>query len=159
MFHCIDRVCTVCKNWKQPSGTEIYWNLKTFDLRPLKSTKWTNPCLLYQYVWKNPSEWEGLSTNNNCSQCFDLILNILVTIFSIMSGRNFLAWTSTKQRIKCLAQRHNTVSPVRLEPAMPQPQVKHSTTEPQHSSSNDNFSSIWKWKRIGISCELSVGIL
>ena len=30
----------------------------------------------------------------------------------------------------CLAQGHNTVPPVRLEPAIPQSQVKHSTTEP-----------------------------
>ena len=30
----------------------------------------------------------------------------------------------------CLAQGHNAVTPVRLEPAAPQSQVKHSTTEP-----------------------------
>ena len=29
--------------------------------------------------------------------------------------------------------RHNAVLPVRLEPATPQSQVKHSTTEPLHS--------------------------
>ena len=34
----------------------------------------------------------------------------------------------TKQRTKCLAQGNNTVLLVRLEPAMPQSQVKHSTT-------------------------------
>ena len=31
----------------------------------------------------------------------------------------------------CLAQGHNTVTPVRLEPVAPHSQVKHSTTEPQ----------------------------
>ena len=41
-----------------------------------------------------------------------------VNIFSVKSGRVFLGWTSTKQRIKCLAQGHNTVPPVRLEPAL-----------------------------------------
>ena len=30
----------------------------------------------------------------------------------------------------CLAQGHNTVEPVRLEPAAPWSRVKHSTTEP-----------------------------
>ena len=30
----------------------------------------------------------------------------------------------------CLAQRHNAVQPVRLEPAAPGSQVKHSPTEP-----------------------------
>ena len=33
----------------------------------------------------------------------------------------------------CLAQGQNTVVPVRLEPATPRSQVKHSTTEPLHS--------------------------
>ena len=30
----------------------------------------------------------------------------------------------------CLAQGHNTVTPVRLEPSAPRSSVKHSTTEP-----------------------------
>ena len=33
----------------------------------------------------------------------------------------------------CLAQGHNTVTPVRFEPAAPLSCVKHSTTEPLHS--------------------------
>ena len=32
----------------------------------------------------------------------------------------------------CLAQSHNRVMPVRLEPAIPRSRVKHSTTEPLH---------------------------
>ena len=47
--------------------------------------------------------------------------------FSVMSGRVFLGWTSTKQRITCLAQGHNTVPPVRLHPPTAESQVKHST--------------------------------
>ena len=35
--------------------------------------------------------------------------------------------------LMCLAQGHNAVTPVRLEPGAPQSQVKHSTTEPLHS--------------------------
>ena len=37
--------------------------------------------------------------------------------FSVMSGQVFLGLTSTKQRIKCLAQGHNTVPLVKLKPA------------------------------------------
>ena len=33
----------------------------------------------------------------------------------------------------CLAQGHNAVTPVRLEPATPRSQVKYSTTEPLRS--------------------------
>ena len=65
-----------------------------------------------------------------CTCLFDLILYIAVNNFSTMSGRVFLGWTSYKQGLMCLAQGHNTVTPVMLEPAPPQPRVKHSTTEP-----------------------------
>ena len=37
---------------------------------------------------------------------------------------------STKQRIKRLAQGHNAVPPMRLEPATPRSRVKYSTAEP-----------------------------
>ena len=37
--------------------------------------------------------------------------------------------TNTKLGIMCLAQGHNAVTQVRLEPAVPWSQVKHSTTE------------------------------
>ena len=50
---------------------------------------------------------------------FGLILYSPVNNFSIMPGRVFLGLTSTKQRIKCLAQGHNTVPPVRHKPAAP----------------------------------------
>ena len=33
----------------------------------------------------------------------------------------------------CLAQGHNAVTPVRLEPAVPRSRAKHSTTEPLRS--------------------------
>ena len=36
----------------------------------------------------------------------------------------------------CLAQGHNTVTPVRLEPAPPRSRVMHSTTEPLCSHKN-----------------------
>ena len=48
---------------------------------------------------------------------FGLVLYVPANNFSAMLGRVFLGRTSTKQLIKCLAQRHNTVIPpaVRLE--------------------------------------------
>ena len=39
----------------------------------------------------------------------------------------------------CLAQGHNTVALVRLEPAASQSRVKHSTTEPLRSDFSDEF--------------------
>ena len=39
-------------------------------------------------------------------------------------------WKSRVAAQMCLAQKHNTVTPVRLEPAAPLSRVKHSTTEP-----------------------------
>ena len=51
-----------------------------------------------------------------------------------MSGWVIQGLTSTKQKIKCLAQEHDAVPPVRLDPVTPRSRVKHSTTEPLHSS-------------------------
>ena len=54
--------------------------------------------------------------------------------FSVISGRVFfLGWTSTKHALMCLAQVHNTVTPVRLESAAPRSRVKHYTNEPLRS--------------------------
>ena len=44
-------------------------------------------------------------------------------------GTGLPGWTSTKLGLLCLAQEHNAVTLVRLEPGAPRPQVKHSTTE------------------------------
>ena len=48
---------------------------------------------------------------------FLFMLQVPVINFSVMPGRFpvFLGCTSTKQRIKCLAQGHNTVPPISLE--------------------------------------------
>ena len=71
---------------------------------------------------------------------YDLILYVQINSFSVMSGRNFLGLTSTKQRIKCLAQEHNPVALVRLEPATPRFRVNHSIAEPMHSSKTISLS-------------------
>ena len=47
---------------------------------------------------------------------------------------------STKQRIKCFAQGHNTVPLVELKPATPQSHVQHSTTE--QLGSMQNYSTV-----------------
>ena len=60
----------------------------------------------------------------------DLILYVPVNNISAMSGQVFLGWTSTKQGLMRLAQGHNAVTAVRLEPAALLSQVKHSITEP-----------------------------
>ena len=44
-------------------------------------------------------------------------------------GTGLLSWTSTKLWLMCLAQGHNAVTPVRLEPAVPRSRVKHSKEE------------------------------
>ena len=46
---------------------------------------------------------------------------------------------STKLGVMCLAQGHNAVTPVRLEPAAPLSRVKHSTTEPLRSLNREIF--------------------
>ena len=56
-----------------------------------------------------------------------------INILSIMYGRFFLGWTSTKLGLMCLAQGHKAVTPVRLEPADLRSRVKHSTAEPLRS--------------------------
>ena len=48
---------------------------------------------------------------------FGLIAYVPFNIFSIMLGWVFMCLTSTKQSIKCLAQGHNSVPQMRLEPA------------------------------------------
>ena len=57
-----------------------------------------------------------------------------VNYCSIMSGRVFLGWTSTKQVLMCHAQGHKAVTLVRLEPAVPRSRIKQSAIEPLHST-------------------------
>ena len=52
------------------------------------------------------------------------------SIFQLCRDRSSWGDTSTNQGFMCLTQGHNAVTPVRLKPATPWSQVKHSTTEP-----------------------------
>ena len=91
------------------------------------------------------------SLNMNWLPMFALILYIPVNNFhcfdplhpsqqfSVISGRVYLpGWvyleTSTKQKIKCFAQGHIAVPPVRFQPPTPLSRVQPSTTEPLPSS-------------------------
>ena len=47
-----------------------------------------------------------------------------------MGLKSWIETVSTKPGLMCLAQGHNTVTPVRLEPATSRSQDKHSATEP-----------------------------
>ena len=61
---------------------------------------------------------------------FDLILYVPSTIFQLnRDGSSPVEPVLSKD--KCvLLKDHNAVTPVRLEPAVPQSRVKHSTTDP-----------------------------
>ena len=48
-----------------------------------------------------------------------------------------------KARINVLAQGHNTMTPVRLQPAAPRSCVKHSITEPLRSPKDGNNFQTW----------------
>ena len=59
------------------------------------------------------------------------------TIFQVC--RDGFSWVEpVLSKDKCLAQGHNTVAPVMLEPAAIQSQVEHYTTEPLHSHKKNN---------------------
>ena len=60
-----------------------------------------------------PNCWKSHTTAH---LLFDYILNVPVNNFSVISGRVFLAWTSTNHGLLCLAQGHKAVMPVRLKP-------------------------------------------
>ena len=69
---------------------------------------------------------------------FDMILYVPINNLSVMSGWVFLSLTSAKLGLMCLAQGHNAVMPVRLEPAALRSAVKHSITEPLHFQTDDD---------------------
>ena len=93
-----------------------------------------------KFSWskRNFKETFLLHTQNKCQYrelfcLFDLILYVQSTIFQLKRDGSFwvepfLSWD------KCvLLKDHNTVTPVRLEPATLLSRVKHSTTEPLRS--------------------------
>ena len=73
-----------------------------------------------------------------------LILYVPVNNFSEMSGRVFLCWTSTKQRKKCLAQGHNPVPPVRVNPT-----THRSRVEPLRLLKIKISRNVWNYTDVG----------
>ena len=73
---------------------------------------------------------------------FDFILYVPVNNSSVMSGRVFLGGTSTKQRLLCLAQGHNTVT----LSSNPRPLgLKSSTLPLSHCASRKNSKRHGCW--------------
>ena len=74
---------------------------------------------------------------NNCTKqrtcLFVLRLNVPVNNFSVMSGRSQRFLGLTSRELMCLAQGHNTVPLVGIEPKALQFGVQRSTTTPPHS--------------------------
>ena len=77
-----------------------------------------------------------------------ILFNFLRPInnLSVIKGRVFLGWTSTKLGLMCLAQGHNAGTPVRLEPAALRSRVTHSTTEPLYSLEDTIGLSKRQWR-------------
>ena len=74
-----------------------------------------------------------MSTSHFLNILFDLILYVPSTIFQLYRDGSSWVEPVLLARINVLAQRHNEVMPVRLEPAALPSRVKHSTTEPLRS--------------------------
>ena len=72
--------------------------------------------------------WEGIHSQYTCIFVYSYMYGF-VWFNSFVPSTIFLGWTSTKLGLMCLAQGHNSVTPVRLEPASPRSRVKHSTNE------------------------------
>ena len=66
---------------------------------------------------------------------------------SCMDGSSWVEPLLSKHMIKCLAEGHNTGSPVRLEPATHRSRVQHTTTEQLPSSSNGLSITIHRFER------------
>ena len=67
--------------------------------------------------------------------CFDSFDSLRpINNLSVIKGRAFLGWASTKLGLMFLLKGHNTVTPVRLDPAAPRSRVKHSTTLKEHEN-------------------------
>ena len=78
---------------------------------------------------------------SNSLVSFELILNASVNNFSVMFGRVFLDLTNTKQRLMCLAEGHNAVTPVRtnnLDTGQARRSVWPESVAKLHKLSTDN---------------------
>ena len=93
-------------------------------------------------LWQDQEITLSYSTSG-AFRLFGLILYIPVNKCSVMSGWVFLGWTSSKQRIKCLAQRHNTVT-------LPEGGGSSIPNLVNYQVSHCALLHIWKWFAVGI---------
>ena len=75
---------------------------------------------------------------------------------SDIKWRVYLGWTSVKLGLMCLAQRHNAVVPVSIQPAAPRSRVKHSTTETLHQQITEEDPNLKLWNTTEIFIKMSI---
>ena len=98
------------------------WFCFVYPFFPLGATGWSVILWLWHCLGILACFWfYTVKQYDQMLYLFDLILYIPVNHFSVMSWRVFLGWTSTKQRIKSLAQEYITVSPTYLTPNQLEP--------------------------------------
>ena len=76
------------------------------------------------------------------SKSFLLRLYVPVNIFSVMSGRSQRFLGLTSKELMCLAQGHNTVALVGIEPRTSRFGVRRPTTAPPRSLKNNFLTSL-----------------
>ena len=125
MFWC-DECNKLNTNWKEKLlclfVLILYVPVNTCLTHLIQGMFWCDECIKLNTNWK-----EKLFC------LFDLVLYVPVKKISVMLGRFFRGWTSTKQGLMCHAQGHDTMTWVRLEPMTLRSWVKRSTTEPLRS--------------------------
>ena len=138
---------------------------------PISSARWTKIYVNYAhlthilYVIKYNKSLSKTLVNTRLAHSYnfwtkvlvcllDLILYVSVNTFSVMSGWFFMGWTSSKQVLMCLVQRHNAVTPMRVDQEAPWSWVKHCTSKPLCSLHENafgcSFSSVDS-KRLAVS--------
>ena len=138
VFHDFQSMCYILKLW---------WN--THTRMHAHTHRWYNYTKISSCIKKadkskqtrSTGQWIGLMTNNltenNCWEWQRFIC--LIWLFT--SHQQYFSYKGTglpglnqyQARINVLAQRHNAMTPVRLEPMALRSRVKHSSTEPLHS--------------------------
>ena len=102
----------------------------------VNNMRWLEKVHAFLFVW-----FDSLHPINNLSD---------------IKGRVYLGWTSAKLGLMCLAQGHNAVMLVSLEPAAPRSQVEHSTTELLHQQITEKDPNLKLWNTTDIFIKMSI---
>ena len=108
-----DNTVTLSLHWRMYYLPKFDAYIKRWD----PQFQWWDPHHIQSWVPRTPkhSTWCKTLLKPVCFVCVNALQ--VINNFSVMS-RHFtesLGWTSTKQRIKCLAQGHNTMPPLSLK--------------------------------------------